>query len=338
MGEIVSIQQADQFLPGKTAYACGFFAVAECCSIAKPGQAPTKTAAWIQENAEAWYAQYDGDNSTANEDGMSLEQLYLLLSQVGLHWQAIALDANTLRGWLRAGYPIAVGVAETAVYDLDLGSNPYPWTPSGYHVIVLTGLDGNNFLARDSANISPPNNLRPGPRRYGANKLVSGLVSATVVVPPWMPRPTSATPPQPIPEKPKMIVPQGWHDNGTELVAPNNIPVVAGFRDEVLNWSGGWDAGNWPLEPEQHLNEVELAIHSGAGSRQIFRTCMLVWYASRGVKVAWVGNELFAWMHKAEAQPTTLPTDLRNQLAVVQNLLTPVANAVTTIDTVLKTK
>lgn len=188
-GEIVSIQQADQFQPGHSAYECGFFGVMMARSMAPVGQNPTLSPQQIVNQAEAAYVRYDGNNSAANESGMSLQQLYDLLQEVGLHWQAIALNTNTIRAWVHAGYPAIVAVAETSVHDLALGATvPYPWNPVGNHIIVITGVDGtNNFLTRDSANITSAGALRPGPRTYDANKLC--FVSATVVVPPWKARP-----------------------------------------------------------------------------------------------------------------------------------------------------
>ena len=114
--------------------------------------------------AEAAYARYDGNNSASNESGMSLQQLYDLLQEVGLHWQAITLNTNTIRAWVHAGYPVIVAVAETSVHDLALGDAvPYPWNPVGNHIVVITGVDdNNNFLVRDSANIMPDGALRSG--------------------------------------------------------------------------------------------------------------------------------------------------------------------------------
>lgn len=188
-GEVVSMQQADQFQPGHSAYECGFFGVMMARSMAPVGQNPTLSVQQIVNQAEAAYARYDGNNSASNENGMSLQQLYDLLHEEGLHWQAIALDANAIRAWVHAGYPVIVAVAETSVHDLALGDAvPYPWNPVGNHIVVITGVDGNNnFLVRDSANITPTGVLRSGPRTYNANKLC--FVSATAVVPPWKARP-----------------------------------------------------------------------------------------------------------------------------------------------------
>lgn len=188
-GEIVSIQQADQFQPGHSAYECGFFAVMMARSMAPVGQTPSLSAQQIVNQAETAYERYDGNNSASNESGMSLQQLYALLQEVGLHWQAIAMDTDTIRAWVHAGFSVIVAVAETSVHDLVLGDAvPYPWNPVGNHIIVITGVDGsNNFLVRDSANITPAGVLRSGPRTYDASKLC--FVSATVVIPPWKARP-----------------------------------------------------------------------------------------------------------------------------------------------------
>ncbi len=220
-GEIVSIQQADQFQPGHSAYECGFFGVMMARSMAPLGQYPTLSAQQIVDQAEAAYARYDGNNSASNESGMSLQQLYDFLHEVGLHWQAIALDVNTIRAWVHAGFPVIVAVAETSIHDLALGGAvPYPWNPIGNHIIVITGVDDNgNFLVRDSANITPTGALRPGPRSYDAAKL--SFVSATAVVPPWKPRPDPTYDPQK--ETTTMI----------DLTTPN---VAFYFEDGGGNW------------------------------------------------------------------------------------------------------
>ena len=95
---------------------------------------------------------------------MSLSQLYSLLKEVGLHYQGTKLDTAHIQAWLHAGYPVIVAVAEPCIRDLDLNDTvPYPWTPTGNHVIVLTGLDGDNFFARDTANTLRPIPCAPDP-------------------------------------------------------------------------------------------------------------------------------------------------------------------------------
>ena len=174
------------------------------------------------------------------------------------------------------------------MYDIGLGDVvPYPWTAKGNHIIVLTGVTANgNFLVRDSANCTnlyDPNSLRPGPREYQASKLQ--LVSATAVIPPWLPRVPQETNPMP-------TIPTNWHDDGTTLTAPNGHKVIRGFRDYIL--SHYWDPLDLPLEEEQeNLNPIEESNPSiGAGSQQVFNWTTLEWTPTRGVFVAWVGQEL----------------------------------------------
>ncbi|HLH62752.1 MAG TPA: hypothetical protein VKV20_13795 [Ktedonobacteraceae bacterium] len=290
-GEIASFQDVDQFQPAKTQFACGFFACSIVKSMAPVGHAPTQTVAQMIAEAEQWYAQYDGNNSISNTDGMTLQQLYKLLAQIGLHFVPASLDIATLRAWLRLGYPILIAGLETTFFDMGLGDVvPYPWQPSGNHIIVLTGVTADgNFLVRDSANVTNLYNsttLRPGPRKYDAAKM--RLVSATVVVPPWLPVPPAGF--DPAKEQFVPIIPAGWHDDGNTLTAPNGHKVVHGFREYVLK--NNWPPANMPLQEEIGHNPLEESNPSlGGGTQQVFRWTMLEWTPSRGVFIAWIGQE-----------------------------------------------
>jgi len=289
-GEIVDVTEADQFPPGKTQFACGFYACAMACTMSQPGQPPSMSANQVSASAESWYAQYNGDNGLGNMYGMSTEQEYELLQQIGLHYQAIAPAIQQVIAWLKVGYPVLLAVTEPSVLDLALGNNnPYPWTPAGNHMILATGVTGSgNLLVRDSANctnLTNPNSLRPGPRTYNASTLQ--LVSATVVVPPWRPRPADQTP-FTVP----LVLPAGWSDDGTTLLAPNGIGVVRGFRLYILQQV--WDAANVPLAPESRANPVEFSNPaSGSGTRQLFIDTDLGYTAARGVYEIHVGREFW---------------------------------------------
>lgn len=87
------------------------------------------------------------------------------------------------------------------------------------------------------------------------------------------------------------MIPDGWHDNGETLTAPNGVTVVKGFRNYIL--TRNWDATNWPLAPEgprAQLEEGNPAL--GAGTQQVFRWLMLEWTPEKGVFLAWIGQEL----------------------------------------------
>lgn len=305
-GEIADFQDVDQFQPGKSEFECGFFAVAIVKAMNEVGKPPTQSVATMINEAETWYAQYNGNNSAANTYGMSLQQLYNLIVQVGLHYQAIDTNIELIRAWIQVGYPVVVAGAETGMHDVGLGDVvPYPWRATGNHIIVITGVTANgNFLVRDAANCTnllDPHSLRPGPRIYDSSKLQ--LISATVIIPAWTPRPLAGFDPRKEQSMPN--IPSGWHDDGTTLTAPNGHKVKLGFRQYIL--THGWDPNNMPLQEETACSPVEEANPSlGAGTQQIFNWTTLEWTSARGVFVAWTGPELL----KVRADRTALQAQI----------------------------
>src|SRR5579859_1743877 len=106
--EVCDVNEADQMQIAKSQFECGFFASAIARSMAPPGQPPTLSVQQIITDAEGWYAQYDGTDAISNTRGMTEAQLYNLLAEIGLHYQATATDINVVKGWLRAGYPVII--------------------------------------------------------------------------------------------------------------------------------------------------------------------------------------------------------------------------------------
>ncbi len=306
-GEIVDVTEADQFqfAQGKrlSEFECGFFACAIARSMSQPGLTPTLSPTQVITNAEAWYAQYNGDNSASNTAGMSAEQEYALLGQIGLHYQALPLEIELVKQWLAWGYPVLLAVSEASVHDLALGvASPYPWAAVGSHIILATGLgSGNTLLVRDSANcasLNDPASLRPGPRIYDAGRL--SLVGATVVTPPWRPRPAHA---RALPNA-DMQIPTGWADDGEKLSAPNGISIQQGFRAYIL--AHRWHPGDIPLAAEAGANPVEMGDpSSGSGTRLVTRYSELIWTASRGVYNASVGREFYTALSALASLPST---------------------------------
>jgi len=108
-------------------------------------------------------------------------------------------------------------------------------------------------------------------------------------------------------------IPNGWKDNGKELVAPNGIKVVRGFRDYIL--SHPWEAGNYPIETEVALSPVELSNPSlGNGTGQRFRWAALKWTASKGIYLSWIGQEEKYLREKLDSLQKQLK-QLQDQLA-----------------------
>ena len=137
-GEVIDVNEADQFQPAKSQFECGYFSCAIARSMARPGQPPTLSVAQIIADAERWYAQHDGSDASTNTAGMTDEQEYELLKQIGLHFQAIDLNINLVKCWVQAGYPVLLAITEESVSDMGLGNqNPYSWMPSGNHIILV---------------------------------------------------------------------------------------------------------------------------------------------------------------------------------------------------------
>lgn len=126
-----------------------------------------------------------------------------------------------------------------------------------------------------------------------------------------------------------MTIPAGWTDDGTTLLDPQKTPVTLGFRNAVLNWSGGWESWNYAMGPAVGTNNVELGNSSiGGGTYQIFRGRMLGYTTAMGVYTVWVGQELLAWEKKCNALSAALDaaTSAANAATAQANNLTA-ANA-----------
>jgi len=129
-----------------------------------------------------------------------------------------------------------------------------------------------------------------------------------------------------------MSVPTLWNDDPNHIIdgkvvptltAPNGIPVVAGFRDYVLNHP--WDSRNWPVAKEEGRTPLEDSNTSlGGGSQQLFKYRPLEWTPSKGVFEAYTGAEiLFLRSTIATLQAQTMAqdktiTDLTTQIAALQ--------------------
>ncbi len=198
-GEVAVFKDDDQFATGQSQDKCGPEAVAVFWHSTKPGTNNPYTAADIHQMAASDYIRFIGPDVTSDHNGTSNQTLYDMLAYHHFAYKIGPADITWVKGWLAAGYPVIIGVVESSVHDQGLGgSNPYNWDTTGLtHVIIATGPGAaNELLCRDTANIGT-GGPRPGPRRYDATKLQ--LISATMVVPSWLPVPASSTPPKSAP-------------------------------------------------------------------------------------------------------------------------------------------
>lgn len=204
-GEVAVFIDDDQFGSGQSVDKCGPEAVSIFWHSVKVGNHNQYTSADVHQMAAADYIKFIGPDNPGDHNGTSNQTLYDMLSFHHFSYKPGPVDINWIKGWLAAGYPVIVGIVESSVRDLGLnGSNPYNWNTSGLtHVIVATGPgQAGELLVRDTANIGSTG-VRPGPRRYDSHALQ--LVSATMVVPSWLPVPSSSTPPPPQPPPPPPV-------------------------------------------------------------------------------------------------------------------------------------
>ena len=344
MTEVCSVVDVSQFAEiGHSVDKCGFYAISLLKYAGKPGQSPTGTAAQVASWADTEYVAYDGPDAFSNNNGMTVGMEYSVINDAGLHYQGIGttetgfhterLTADYVRAWLKPGYPVIIAVAEDTVYDLDLGAKPYAWNTTGlFHIIVATGIAAdNNLLCHDTASIDS-NGVRRGPRRYDAERLQAGMISATAVVMPWLQRPQPDFDPM---TGGNMGIPQGWSDDGATLLPPDKShKVVHGFRDTILH-AATWDAGNVPREDEQGVAQVELHAATGPGTRQIFRDTMMIWTAKNGVHTSAAGDEIKACYDRIAAQALQIAA-LQSQLKAAQPSTIDIQSAVAAL-TVLTT-
>lgn len=197
-GEVAVFIDDDQFGSGQSTMKCGPEAVAVFWHSVAPGQHNPYSSNDIHSMAEQDYIKFIGPDVPGDQGGTSNQALYNMLQEHRFAYKIGPADINWVRAWLVNGYPVIIGISESSVDDLQLAGTPYSWNTSGLtHIVVASG-PGNpgELLVRDTANIGPQG-VRPGPRRYNANKLQ--LISATMVVPSWLPVPAGNNPPPPPP-------------------------------------------------------------------------------------------------------------------------------------------
>jgi hypothetical protein len=195
-GEVAVFLDDDQFHAGESVDKCGPEAVSLFWHSVKPGEQNPYTSAQIHAMAHDDYVRFIGPDVASNHGGTSNQLLYTMLASHRFSYKPGPADIHWVQSWLKAGYPVIIGIWEESVHDLALGGNPYNWETRGLtHIIVASGPGTTGeVLVRDTANIGPQG-VRPGPRRYDTTKLQ--LVSATMVVPSWLDDPASASPPPP---------------------------------------------------------------------------------------------------------------------------------------------
>ncbi len=292
--ECAVFQDVDQFLPGKTQFACGFFAARQVWASVAQGQKPTKSPGDITALALADYARADGSDNASNKEGMSLQALYDDLKALGLPYRVVPADSqgtSRIRGYLALRWPVIVALAESSVLDKQLGASPYPWNPRFNHIITLTGQGPQALeaLARDTANVDSRWALRAGPRIY--DMAVMRFLSITAVQMPYSEQAPPESHPIANPTLPTLSPNQDdlqvWHIvNATiPFVAEHAIPQ-SWLR---ARWGKGLNFGP-PFENEHQVVRLNIPYmeqqFSGARASWDARTPgQVTWYTPGGAVV-----------------------------------------------------
>lgn len=124
------------------------------------------------------------------------------------------------------------------------------------------------------------------------------------------------------------MVPNGWHDNGATLTAPNGKEVVHGFRDFVLNYPGGWDAANQPCAPEMAgITPANPVDSKGCGgSVQYFYNSVLVWQScDNHIFLTYSGATAYRWLQQQQSEQASLAAATA-QIAQLQQEITQLKN------------
>jgi hypothetical protein len=115
------------------------------------------------------------------------------------------------------------------------------------------------------------------------------------------------------------MIPNGWHDDGVTLTAPNGIAVVKGFRNYILN--NPWVDYDYPLAVEYTSSSIEPGNPAiGAGSRQDFRLGSLGYTTTKGVYQIWIGQDFVAQQQQIAADKATISA-LQSRIAAAMKAL-----------------
>lgn len=254
-GEVIDAVTISQFYPGKTEFACGFYAAGMIRYAGRPGAGPAGTSIQVEAWADMQYLKEYGEDGANQLGGVSIDDEHRLLKDAlpqsaPFHYQDLDIspgssqvqDMEQVRGALSSGYPLVATVTEVSIFDKELGRNPYFWGAAGTHVLVITGrTPEGDLLVHDSANVSGslqgPNTPLPSPRTYDGTRIA--LQWATMCRMSWL---------APFPEKWNPLTGSslnGLPDTFNEMVValwqltgeiyPRGTGIFAAWRNDLIS-------------------------------------------------------------------------------------------------------
>ncbi len=266
-----------QFEQDESPDECVAYGAADIEYCGPPNGQPTGTAEQIDQLADKWYAQLEGNYGASNTNGMSVEALYTMLDGLSLTYTILPATVEAVRATLeRLFQPILICGAERGFFDVALGRVPYAWDYSQYnHSIVVCGVTSTgNLLVRDYANLM----AKPGSvREYDASKMQ--LISATAVEPHWMKPPVAPA------SALMQPTPDDLHVWG--LLHPDiALDPAHGIPQSWLigRWKHGCNFGP-ALEPEQNMTDTYKSAHTII--EQEFAHARASWHADTGKTTWW---------------------------------------------------
>lgn len=187
-GEVCDVVwPVNQFYNGsRSQYACGPYGCALYKYMGQPNQGPTGVLSDIDQTAYTLYTTYIGPDVPSDQNGTNIPEFYQMLADCNLLFYKMPLTVSAIQQSISFGRPVLVSAAETGMHDVNSGDRvDYAWTPSGNHIIAVTGVDANgNLLVRDYANIASNGPRGPQPMTYDASKF-GPIESVTSIVPFW---------------------------------------------------------------------------------------------------------------------------------------------------------
>jgi hypothetical protein len=286
---------------------------AEAMALAAVGTEPESvremTAIRSRDIARGWFTPGGGE---------PLSSMYLDLTTYERGIQVVQYVPFAQPGdWLSALRPALVRYAGIYPCAIEVGNAQNLWGNEAgvqWHFVLIAGYDDGNsgqylLLNGDDIRALQGQTYYSG-RWISETDLISADVAGLIVV-----RKVGT-----------MSVPNGWRDDGNTLTAPNGVPVIHGFRDQVLNYPGGWPSSNWPIAAETFSNPANpVDPTSGVGSIQYFYNSILVWtQAKNQVFFTQAGSVAYLWLQRpgsagggteADPQAEQVKSDLKKWLA-----------------------
>jgi len=168
------VNNVSQFEPGESSGQCAAFCAAQVIRMAEPGRANASSAEHIDQLAGAIYRQVTGQ--ITEPVPINPEQLKAVLAQYDIKFEEIEATVTSIDAALAQDCPVIVMAWQDSY--LANSNSPYAWDTTGIlHAVILSGMRGDGYEVRDSAN--PAGN----PAIYDKRKM--RLYHAIKIIPKW---------------------------------------------------------------------------------------------------------------------------------------------------------